>query len=1648
MRNSRINHHLPRRHQIRQFGAFLIITSAVLAVGIVGLTPPTPAKANAATVWKNSDVTAVSVGGSHTCAIETGVLFCWGAGTSGQLGYAPPARPPVIPPPTDQSKPIRVASVTGFPNTNVSAVSTGGSSTCAIENKVLFCWGSNGSGQVGNGRNTQQNTPAKVSAANGFLNNDVTAVSVGGLVTCAVESAVVYCWGANGLGAVGDGSTTHRNVPVKVLNNDGFVNSNVTAVGTGLTSCAVRNGSVTGELFCWGAGSSGQMGNGTTTNANPLPRKVSSGTDGFANSGVTSVRATGVSVCATRDESSNKVMYCWGNGGYGNFGIGSQANHSTPRKVSAANGFTNTAVTSAQIGDASCAVEGGVVYCFGINWFGQVGDGTTTQRTLATKVLAGGGMLNAGAVTMVSAYTNHACAIENKAVFCWGQAANGRLGNGETTPDRLSPVTAASLPGTPTISGATVGTTTAMVTVSAGAGGVPTFFTVTASAVAPATGTFTVTTSVGVPAAFTGLTENTTYTFTATATSDQGTSTVSAPVQRTTGFTAAPGNPIVDPGNSQLVVTIDPTTSGGTPTGYIATVDPPVNPPGGSCTVIPPATSCTITGLTNGTAYTVTTSAYNDAGSSPSSGGTTVTVGPPDPPLAPTIAVASGSATVTVNPTTSGGTPTSYTVTASAVAPGTGTFTCTATAPNTTCTVAGLTNGTTYDFTTSASNTAGTSEPSPTETNLVDILPIPLAPTVVLAMNGVTVSVSSSPSGGTVTTQSAYIQPGGLTCTVTSPDTSCFIPLPGYDNYTVTTSAVNGLNSPVTSSATTFDFASPGVPLIGVLGIATGSATVTVSAGSPGGPPSSYVVYVGPNSCEILAPDTSCTVTGLTAPGPFDVTASAINALGSTTSATLTVELIPPAAPGTPSVSPGNGSATITISPTTSGGLPSSYVVWAMPGNHFCTVTVPNTTCTITGLTNGITYTVTSSAVNAYGTSEPSSPIEIFVDAPPVVNLPTTVVGSGGVTVSSTLSTSGGSGVTFSAYVQPGDLSCTFTSPDTSCFIPLPGTGTYTVTVSAANDLPSSGTSPSLEFQYNAPPPPIVQNVVIGLGQVTVSVTASAGATTGATSFYTVFVGPSSCSVVPPSTSCSITDLTGGQVYPVTASATNGIGSTPSINSLNARMLPPNPPPAPGVFLNSSTSATVLVVDPPPNDGELPSSFTVTATSSAGVTVTCTVTRPDFACDLDGLTGGQLYSFSVVANNAYGPSSPGTATSALLVEPPTPGAPLVVPGDGRATVTVVPGSGGGPATEYVVTVEPGPFTCDDPIRPPNLSCVITGLTNDVEYTFTVIAANGVGESTVSATTVATPRRPVLPPTLVSSSILRFFGADRYGTAVSLSYGFGVVAAPAVYVASGTSFADALVAGSYAANTGGSVLLVERDRVSSQVLAELRRLSPREVVLVGGATAISSSVEQTIIEAGFAVRRVAGADRFATAVELSRRAYPRTASTVYIASGEVFADAMPSGVLAAIDDGPVLLVNSDRIPAATAAELARLRPQRIVIVGGVNAVGSSVQSALAAYSSRVTRVSGADRYETAVALSQSRFQAGVPVAFLVSGENFPDALAAVAPAGRLGGPILLTRSTCVPVSVRNELSRLQPGRIIIIGGGSVLTSRIDSLTPCL
>jgi putative cell wall-binding protein len=172
--------------------------------------------------------------------------------------------------------------------------------------------------------------------------------------------------------------------------------------------------------------------------------------------------------------------------------------------------------------------------------------------------------------------------------------------------------------------------------------------------------------------------------------------------------------------------------------------------------------------------------------------------------------------------------------------------------------------------------------------------------------------------------------------------------------------------------------------------------------------------------------------------------------------------------------------------------------------------------------------------------------------------------------------------------------------------------------------------------------------------------------------------------------------------------------------------------------------------------------------------------------------------------------------------------------------------------------------------------------------------------------------------------------------------------------------------------------------------------------------------------------------------LSAANYRAGVPVAYLASGQVFPDALAGAPLATRGGGPLLLVRAGDIPAPVAAELGRLHPGRIVILGGPGSVGDGVARAAAAYTGgTVSRLSGADRYAAAAAMSAATFSPGNPLAYVATGQNFPDALAGAAVAARDGAPVLLVRSDAIPAATASELGRLKPGRIVLLGGpGSV------------
>ncbi|MDQ3688991.1 MAG: cell wall-binding repeat-containing protein [Chloroflexota bacterium] len=185
------------------------------------------------------------------------------------------------------------------------------------------------------------------------------------------------------------------------------------------------------------------------------------------------------------------------------------------------------------------------------------------------------------------------------------------------------------------------------------------------------------------------------------------------------------------------------------------------------------------------------------------------------------------------------------------------------------------------------------------------------------------------------------------------------------------------------------------------------------------------------------------------------------------------------------------------------------------------------------------------------------------------------------------------------------------------------------------------------------------------------------------------------------------------------------------------------------------------------------------------------------------------------------------------------------------------------------------------------------------------------------------------------------------------------------------------------------------------------------------------------------QRIAGADRYGTAAAVSAATFAPGAGVAYVATGASFPDALSAGPLAARDRGPVLLVTRGSVPAVTMSELKRLKPKKIIVLGGTSAVSSAVASTLASVAP-VTRIAGADRYDTSARLSAT-FATGVPVAYVATGANFPDALAGVPAAARGKGPLLLVSPYGIPGPIARELERLKPRRIVILGGTSVVSS---------
>ena len=310
---------------------------------------------------------------------------------------------------------------------------------------------------------------------------------------------------------------------------------------------------------------------------------------------------------------------------------------------------------------------------------------------------------------------------------------------------------------------------------------------------------------------------------------------------------------------------------------------------------------------------------------------------------------------------------------------------------------------------------------------------------------------------------------------------------------------------------------------------------------------------------------------------------------------------------------------------------------------------------------------------------------------------------------------------------------------------------------------------------------------------------------------------------------------------------------------------------------------------------------------------------------------------------------------------------------------------------------------------------------------------------------------------------RIFGNSRFATAAEVSKRAfpDPSTVRTVTIANGRGFADSLSAAPFAAKKEGPLLLVEKDSVPEVTLAEIRRLKPSELFIVGGDGVVSTKVEQQLkdlvrgqmaLPQYFYFQRMGESDRYRTSIAVAHagwwQAKPKYA---FFATGLDYPDALAAGAAAASgvrgDRGafPVILVpgNADRQPWDQWYAMKDLVTERGFIAGGNGVVSDGVRNSLQV---PTKRLNGNNRFETSAAIAREFADPGADV-FLATGRGFADALAGSVMAGMQDSPLMLSEASCIPAPVHSQTVALKPGRTYLLGGDGVLAENVRRLGVC-
>lgn len=289
------------------------------------------------------------------------------------------------------------------------------------------------------------------------------------------------------------------------------------------------------------------------------------------------------------------------------------------------------------------------------------------------------------------------------------------------------------------------------------------------------------------------------------------------------------------------------------------------------------------------------------------------------------------------------------------------------------------------------------------------------------------------------------------------------------------------------------------------------------------------------------------------------------------------------------------------------------------------------------------------------------------------------------------------------------------------------------------------------------------------------------------------------------------------------------------------------------------------------------------------------------------------------------------------------------------------------------------------------------------------------------------------------NVSRVSGKDRYLTSVEISKAY-FKNSDIVVVASGKEYIDALVGGSLVSQIKSPLLLVNKDKISKEVINEIKRLKAKDVIILGGNNTVSLSVENQISKLGVRVERLAGENRYATAQKIAYARYYFNSKDSSNPMGEQFVgidgknypDALIAGAIVGQIKGDTL---SYIIP--NSSKLLVNRPYWLVF-GGINSVPQGP--------AETKRISGNDRYETSVngaRMFKELTGNELKTIILADGRNYPDALAASSIAGVEGATVVLTKNNTIPDVVLNYIKEGSIDKVIIAGGEQSINTSVEN-----